>query len=85
MIDIQAVPRRRDLQTKMLLQVHDELIFEIPEAEQDTVPSKLKELMETAFELSVPRRSWIWAWLTTGWKRIDRVVLEAVRFDPCIK
>ncbi|MDZ7715128.1 MAG: DNA polymerase [Balneolaceae bacterium] len=57
----------------MLLQVHDELIFEVPEAEQDTVPSKLKELMETAFELSVPCRSWIWAWLTTGWKHIEVV------------
>jgi len=38
----------------MLLQVHDELIFEVPKAEQDTVPAKLKELMETAFKLSVP-------------------------------
>ncbi|MDZ7714756.1 MAG: DNA polymerase I [Balneolaceae bacterium] len=54
MIDIQQYLEEHDLQTKMLLQVHDELIFEIPEAEQDTVPSKLKELMETAFELSVP-------------------------------
>lgn len=54
MIDIQKYLEENDLNTRMLLQVHDELIFEIPEAEADEVPGKLKELMETAFELSVP-------------------------------
>ncbi len=38
----------------MLLQVHDELIFEIHESEIDEVPAKINELMETAFELDVP-------------------------------
>lgn len=54
MINIQKYLEAENLQTKMLLQVHDELIFEIPETEQQTVPPKLKEMMETAYELAVP-------------------------------
>ena len=54
MIDIHNFIEKENLDTRMLLQVHDELIFEVPKAEQDTVPAKLKELMETAFKLSVP-------------------------------
>ena len=54
MIDIHNYIEQNELQTRMLLQVHDELIFEVPETEQDTVPAKLKELMEHAYKLSVP-------------------------------
>ncbi len=54
MIDIQKYIEENELQTKMLLQVHDELIFEVPDAEADTVPEQLKKLMETAYELSCP-------------------------------
>ncbi|MDR8390165.1 DNA polymerase I [Aliifodinibius sp. S!AR15-10] len=54
MINIQEYLEENDLKTRMLLQVHDELIFEVPEEEQETVPAKLKELMETAYELAVP-------------------------------
>ncbi len=38
-----------NLDTKMLIQVHDELIFEIPEAELDEVPKKIAKIMENAF------------------------------------
>jgi DNA polymerase-1 len=38
----------------MLLQVHDELIFEIHESELDNVPGKIIELMESAYDLDVP-------------------------------
>lgn len=54
MIDIQDYLEKNKLNTKMLLQVHDELIFEVPDEEADTVPQNLKKLMETAFELSCP-------------------------------
>ncbi|MGM0545706.1 MAG: DNA polymerase I [Bacteroidota bacterium] len=54
MIDIQHYLEEHELKTRMLLQVHDELIFEIPEAEQVEVPEQLKELMESAFELACP-------------------------------
>lgn len=47
------------LQAKMLLQVHDELIFEVPDAELDATSALVKEVMENAFkimnvEISVP-------------------------------
>ncbi len=54
MINIQDFIDEHNLGTRMLLQVHDELIFEIPDNEQDTVPSKLKELMEKACKIEVP-------------------------------
>ena len=54
MIDIQDFLEESQLGTRMLLQVHDELIFEVPDEEADEIPGKLKELMETAYELSCP-------------------------------
>jgi DNA polymerase-1 len=54
MIDIHEYIKKEQLKTRMLLQVHDELIFEVPESEKDSVPEKVKELMEKAYDLSVP-------------------------------
>jgi len=46
------------LQTRMLLQVHDELVFEAPEAEAERAVAVIRRVMETAAEpavaLSVP-------------------------------
>ena len=39
---------------RMIMQVHDELVFEVAEAEVDAFSSKIHELMESAAELSVP-------------------------------
>ncbi len=39
---------------KMIMQVHDELVFEVPEAKVEEFTAKAKELMESAAELSVP-------------------------------
>ncbi len=41
-------------QTKMLLQVHDELVFEAPEAEVETVSLLIKQTMENVVNLAVP-------------------------------
>ncbi|MCE2716072.1 MAG: DNA polymerase I [Pseudomonadota bacterium] len=41
-------------QTKLLLQVHDELVFEVPENEQEQVVPKLKGIMENIVQLKVP-------------------------------
>jgi DNA polymerase-1 len=38
----------------MLLQVHDELIFEVPEAELEEMSQLVPKIMSTALELSVP-------------------------------
>jgi DNA polymerase-1 len=40
--------------TKMILQVHDELVFEVPEKELKEASKLIKEIMENCFPLSVP-------------------------------
>ncbi len=40
--------------TKLLLQVHDELVFEAPKTEQDEVLTEIKRLMENACQIDVP-------------------------------
>jgi len=42
------------LNTKMLLQVHDELVFEVPKNELETVSQLIKREMESAYKLEVP-------------------------------
>ena len=54
MIDIAQWLREENLETRMVLQVHDELLFEVPEAEQDEIPGQIRQKMEQAYELSVP-------------------------------
>jgi len=44
----------RKLRTRMILQVHDELVFEVPEGEQARVGPLVREAMEGAAELTVP-------------------------------
>ena len=45
---------REKLSARMLLQVHDELLFDVPEAEIDRTASVVKDVMEGAARLSVP-------------------------------
>ncbi|WP_020402011.1 DNA polymerase I [Gracilimonas tropica] len=54
MIEIHHWLIDQNKKSKMLLQVHDELIFEIHESELEEVPAKIVELMESAVELDVP-------------------------------
>ncbi len=54
MIRIDAEIRKRRLKSRMTLQVHDELVFEVPENEVDTVKALVREHMESAHPLSVP-------------------------------
>jgi DNA polymerase-1 len=54
MIRIDAELVRRELKTRMTLQVHDELVFDVPEAEVEEVSAMVKELMEGAATFSVP-------------------------------
>ena len=46
--------KERGLKSKMLLQVHDELIFDVPPAELSDMQVLIKEAMEGAFALAVP-------------------------------
>ncbi len=54
MIRIDRELRERNLASKMLLQVHDELVFEVPEAEIDSMKTLVREHMENVHELKVP-------------------------------
>jgi DNA polymerase-1 len=54
MINLYREMERRNLKSKMLLQIHDELLFEVPEEEVAEMKSLVSELMPRAFELRVP-------------------------------
>jgi DNA polymerase-1 len=54
MIKIHDWLKSENKKSRMLLQVHDELIFEIHESELNEVPPKITELMETALLLDAP-------------------------------
>ena len=54
MIDIDSEFKEKNIKSKMLLQIHDELIFEVKEEEKEIVKKIVKEKMENAFKLSVP-------------------------------
>ena len=54
MIHMSERLKREGLKTKMLLQVHDELIFEVPPEELEILKKIVPEEMENAIELNVP-------------------------------
>jgi DNA polymerase-1 len=54
MINLHREMEKRNLESKMLLQIHDELLFEVPEAEVAELKSLVSELMPHAVELRVP-------------------------------
>jgi len=45
---------QREAETKMIMQVHDELVFEVKEEKLDELTAAVKELMENAAKLDVP-------------------------------
>lgn len=54
MINLDKALTDAGLSTRMLLQVHDEIVLEVPKAELETVKAMVKETMESAIQLSVP-------------------------------
>ena len=54
MIRIHNQLQAQKLQTRMLLQVHDELVFDVPKTELELVKPLIKDAMENAFTLAVP-------------------------------
>jgi DNA polymerase-1 len=54
MIRIDAALQERQLKSRMTLQVHDELVFEVPEEEIEEMKSLVREQMEKAHPLTVP-------------------------------
>lgn len=53
MIKIDQFLKENHYKSKMVLQIHDELIFRIPEEEKDIIPPLLKEIMENCVKLNV--------------------------------
>ncbi len=54
MINIQQWLKAEKLNTKMIMQVHDELVFEVPKNEVDKVKPKIIDLMMNAVKIEVP-------------------------------
>ena len=54
MIAVDTWLRESNLQTRMIMQVHDELVFEVPKDEIDTVKTNVIDLMVNAATLAVP-------------------------------
>ena len=54
MIAIQKQLQNENWKSKMLLQVHDELVFDVPKTEVEALKSMVKTEMENAFNLDVP-------------------------------
>ncbi|MBS3818315.1 DNA polymerase I [bacterium] len=56
MVEIRKELAHRRLRSKMILQVHDELVFEVPDEECDEMEFLVKEKMENIYPLQVPLR-----------------------------
>ncbi|WP_414055159.1 DNA polymerase I [Macrococcus equi] len=54
MVQFDKALKETEFKAKMLLQVHDELIFEVPKAEIDAFSLFVKDIMEHALDLNVP-------------------------------
>jgi DNA polymerase-1 len=54
MIDLFRELRRRGMSSRLILQIHDELLLEVPESEADAARTLVKEIMEGALQLDVP-------------------------------
>ncbi|MHB2009764.1 MAG: DNA polymerase, partial [Acidobacteriaceae bacterium] len=54
MIRIARELREQKLRTRMVLQVHDELVFDVPAEEVDEVRERVRQAMEHVIELKVP-------------------------------
>ena len=54
MIDVDAALRKANPQARMILTVHDELLFEVPAPQAEDVAAIVREQMQNAAELNVP-------------------------------
>jgi DNA polymerase-1 len=57
MVKMDEELKKRGLRSRMLLQVHDELVFEVPEDELEIMKELVPQVMENAIELDVPLKA----------------------------
>ncbi|HET6379606.1 MAG TPA: DNA polymerase I [candidate division Zixibacteria bacterium] len=74
MVRLDAAMRERGLRSRMLLQVHDELVFETDEEELTTLAELAKEIMEGALPLDPPLE--VELKVGADWENMDRFVRE---------
>jgi DNA polymerase-1 len=66
--------RASDLQSRMILQVHDELVLEVPEDELERVAPLVIETMERAYDLNAPLK--VDAKVGRNWLEMEGFVSE---------
>lgn len=54
MINLYREMKKRSFKSKMLLQIHDELLFEVPQEETEDMKSLVAKIMPEAIKLGVP-------------------------------
>ncbi|GIS49295.1 MAG: hypothetical protein Ct9H90mP22_8830 [Gammaproteobacteria bacterium] len=54
MLDIDELILNELSEVQMIMQVHDELVFECPKSKPDAVMEKMKDTMEKTVELNIP-------------------------------
>ena len=54
MVEIYTEFKKRNLKSKMLIQVHDELVFNVLNTELEEVKTIVRNIMENTFKLKVP-------------------------------
>ena len=54
MVEIYAEFKKRNLKSKMLVQVHDELVFEVYETEEEILKELVTRIMTSCYKLNVP-------------------------------
>lgn len=57
MVRMDATLRERGMRSRMLLQVHDELVFEVPDEEFEEMKTLVPQIMESAVQLEVPLKA----------------------------
>ena len=57
MIRLHQALAEQNYKAKMILQVHDELVLEVPAAELDKVTKLVVEVMEAAYDLKAPLKA----------------------------
>ncbi len=88
MIRIDAELRERRLKSRMTLQVHDELVFEVPENEVEMMQPLVREHMEKVHALGC-RCWWKWEWGRIGgiWSKQNKIgaCAKTMSFDSALE
>jgi len=71
MIRLHQVLQERNLRSRMILQVHDELVLEVPKEEVGTLAPLITEIMEGAFDLAAPLK--VDAEVGPNWLEMERI------------